>query len=128
MNPPDLKYTKEHEWVKAVSRDMVLMGLTAFAAESLGDVVYLNLPEAGSKLEQFAKLGEVESVKAVSDIFSPVSGEVLERNEEAIQHPEKVNQDPFGAGWLLKLAIKEPSQLNRLLSAQEYDALLAKQA
>ncbi len=128
MNPPELKYTKEHEWVRVVSEGVALVGVTAFAAESLGDVVYLDLPETGTDVEQFAKMGEVESVKAVSDILSPISGEILERNEEAIEHPEKVNEEPYGAGWLVKVSIKDQSQLDSLLTVQEYEAFVAQQA
>ena len=92
-----------------------------------GDVVYLALPEVGVALEQSAKMGEVESVKAVSDMYSPISGEVLERNEEAMEHPEKVNDEPYGAGWLIKISIRDPSQLDSLLTAQEYEAFVAQQ-
>ncbi len=120
-NPKDLKYSKEHEWVRMVSDKEAVIGITAFATESLGDVVFLNLPAVGAEVKQFARAGEVESVKAVSDIFSPVSGKVVERNEAAIKSPEKVNEDPFGRGWLVKLAIKDKAELNKLMSAKEYD-------
>lgn len=120
-NPQDLKYSKEHEWVRMVSDTEAVIGVTAFATESLGDVVFLNLPDVGAEIKQFARAGEVESVKAVSDIFAPVSGKVIERNEDAIQNPEKVNQDPFGQGWLVKLTVKDRSELSKLMSAKEYD-------
>ncbi len=127
MNPPDLRYSKEHEWVRIESEGVAVVGITAFAVEQLGDVVFLDLPEPGSELSQSAKLGEVESVKAVSDIFSPLSGTVLERNEAAIDRPETLNDEPYGQGWLLKVALKDTSQLDNLLTAQQYEEFLASQ-
>ena len=127
MNPPDLRYSKEHEWVRIESDGVAVMGITAFAVEQLGDVVFLDLPEPGTELSQFAKLGEVESVKAVSDLFSPLGGTVLERNEAAIDRPETLNDDAYGQGWLLKVAVKDTSQLDNLLTAQQYEEFLASQ-
>ena len=127
MNPPDLRYSKEHEWVRIESEGVAIVGITAFAVEQLGDVVFLDLPEPGAELSQSAKLGEVESVKAVSDIFSPLSGTVLERNEAAIDRPETLNDEPYGQGWLLKVALKDTSQLDSLLTAQQYEEFLASQ-
>jgi len=128
MNPPDLRYSKEHEWVRREPGNVVVIGITAFAAESLGDVVFLDLPEVGAKVTQFEKLGEIESVKAVSDLFSPVSGSVLERNQAAIEGPELVNESPFGAGWLLRVEVKNASELDKLMSDAEYNSFLASQA
>ena len=128
MNPSDLKYSKEHEWVRIEAEGVALIGITAFATEQLGDVVYIDLPPAGTELKQFDKLGEIESVKAVSDIYSPISGRVIERNEEAIEHPEFVNDEPYGKGWLLKVAVKDASELDTLLSAQAYEELIASEA
>ena len=124
MNPNDRKYSREHEWVKLEGDSVGLMGITHFAQDSLGDVVYLDLPAAGARLEQAAKLGEVESVKAVSELYSPVTGVVVEVNQEAIDHPEIVNEDPYDRGWLLRVEIQDPSELDNLLSADEYDAFL----
>jgi len=101
------------------------VGISHYAQEQLGDIVYLALPPVGSLVRQFEKMGEVESVKAVSDLFSPVSGEVVAVNEEAVEHPELVNQDPYGRGWLIKVALSNPEELEELLTADEYMALIA---
>ncbi|MBI4219238.1 MAG: glycine cleavage system protein GcvH, partial [Chloroflexi bacterium] len=93
--------------------------------DSLGDIVYLNLPAVGTNVKQFQKMGEVESVKAVSDIYSPVSGKVVERNEDALKSPEIVNKEPFGNGWLIKVQLSDPSETDRLLDAASYDKLTA---
>ena len=124
MNPIDRKYSKEHEWVKMEDGSRGLIGITDFAQDHLGDVVFLDLPAAGTRLEQFVKLGEVESVKAVSDIYAPVSCEVLESNQNVIDHPEVVNEDPYGGGWLIRVQVNDPSELDKLLSAEQYDAFL----
>jgi glycine cleavage system H protein len=124
MIPDDRKYSREHEWVKREGGSAALVGITHFAQDQLGDVVYLDLPRAGTHLKQFAKMGEVESVKAVSDIYSPVSGEVLEINQEAIDHPELVNEDPNGRGWLLRVRMQDVAELDKLLTAEQYEALL----
>ena len=124
MNPSDRKYTREHEWIKLEGDSAGLLGITHFAQDSLGDVVYLDLPKAGTRLEQAAKLGEVESVKAVSDLYSPVTAVVVEANQTAIDHPEIVNEDPYDRGWLLRVEIQDLSELDNLLSADEYDAFL----
>jgi glycine cleavage system H protein len=125
--PADLRYTREHEWVRLAEDGTALTGVTHFAQEQLGDVVYLALPEPGTRLAQFAKLGEIESVKAVSELFSPLSGEVLEKNRDVEEHPELVNQDPYGRGWLVKLRAADPRELEELLKAEQYQALLAGQ-
>ena len=124
MNPTDRKYSKEHEWVKMEDGSRGVIGITHFAQDHLGDVVFLDLPAAGTRLQQFVKLGEVESVKAVSDIYAPVSCEVLESNQNVIDHPEVVNEDPYGGGWLIRVQVDDPSQLDNLLTAEQYDAFL----
>ena len=126
-NPQDLGYTKEHEWVRQAPDGTALVGITAFAQEQLGDVVYLDLPTVGSSVTQSAKMGEVESVKSVSDLFSPISGEVLEVNQEAVDHPEVVNQDPYTQGWLIKVRMADPGELQNLLSADRYEQHVAAQ-
>lgn len=125
MNPKDRKYSKEHEWIKPEEGSTGLIGITHYAQDQLGDVVYVDLPPSGTHVDQFAKLGEVESVKAVSDIFSPVSGEVVEVNGDVIDHPELVNEDPFTKGWLLRVEYHDPSELDNLLNAEQYEAYLS---
>ena len=117
--PENLRYTKEHEWVR-VEADLGVVGITHHAQQELGDIVYVDLPKVGAVVEQGKSLGSVESVKAVSDIYSPVSGEVTEVNEVLAQSPEKLNQDPHGAAWLVKIRLSAPDQLKALLSAADY--------
>jgi glycine cleavage system H protein len=124
--PADLRYSKEHEWVR-VEGDIATVGITDHAQEQLGDLVYLDLPKVGTAVHQFEKLGEIESVKAVSDLFSPVSGEVTERNEEAVKSPELVNQDPYGRGWLVRLTLSDGSEVDKLLTAEQYAELVAQE-
>lgn len=123
-SPSDRKYSKEHEWLK-IDGDAAVIGITDYAQDQLGDVVYVDLPDPGTALKQFEKMGEIESVKAVSDLFSPVSGEVLEVNQQVVEKPELANNDPHGAGWLLKVKLADASELEKLLSADEYDAFIA---
>ena len=127
MNPTDLKYSEEHEWVRPEEGDEAVVGITDYAQEQLGDVVYVLLPSEGEQLEQGKKLGEVESVKSVSDIFSPVSGEVIAVNEALSDRPELVNEDPYGKGWIARLRLSDPGQLDGLLSAQQYEEMLAQE-
>ena len=127
MNPPDLKYSEEHEWVRVESDGVCVLGITGFAAESLGDVVFVELPEVGSQLSQFEKMGEIESVKAVSDLYSPITGRVTERNEQVIEEPELVNNGPYESGWLLKVSFSDRSELDNLLTAEQYETFLAAQ-
>ena len=122
MVPADLRYTKDHEWVR-VDGDTATIGVTDFAANQLGDVVFVDLPGAGKAVEQFATFGVVESVKAVSDLYAPVSGEVLEVNEELASNPELVNGDPFGSGWMIKVRIADAGQVAGLLDAAAYEQL-----
>ena len=119
--PEDLRYTKEHEWVRAEG-DVGTVGITDHAQKELGDIVYVDLPKIGAHIEQGKSLGSVESVKAASDIYSPVSGEVIEINETLSQAPEKLNQDPHGAAWLIKLRLSAPNEAKGLLSAADYQA------
>jgi glycine cleavage system H protein len=123
-SPKDRRYSKEDEWVLTVD-GVGTVGITNFAQEQLGDIVYFVLPEPGAQARQSEKMGEVESMKAVSDIYSPVSGEVSEVNQQVVDSPEVVNKDPYGAGWLVKIKLANPAELDNLLSAEEYDARLA---
>ena len=124
MVPTDLHYTKDHEWVR-VDGATATIGITAYAADQLGDIVFVELPDAGRKLEQFATFGVVESVKAVSDLFAPVSGEVLEANADLGASPELVNSDPYKGGWMIRVQLSEPTQVDDLLDAAAYDTLVA---
>jgi glycine cleavage system H protein len=126
-SPDDRKYSKEHEWVKP-DGDTARIGITDYAQEQLGDVVYVDLPEAGSPITQFDKMGEIESVKAVSDLFSPVSGGVLATNHAVVEKPELVNSDPHGEGWLIEVRLKDAAELDNLLFAADYDAFIAAEA
>ena len=119
--PENSRYTKEHEWVRAEG-DVGVIGITHHAQEELGDIVYVDLPKIGAHVEQGKSLGSVESVKAVSDIYSPVSGEVIEVNENLGSTPEKLNQDPHGSAWLVKIRMNAPDQIKSLLSAADYQA------
>ena len=123
-SPAELRYSKEHEWVR-VQGDRAVIGITAHAANELGDVVFVDLPQVGATLKQFAVFGAVESVKAVSDLFSPISGSVLARNEALSAAPESINADPYGSGWLIEIQLGDPAELNLLLDAAGYDQLTA---
>lgn len=124
MIPADLRYTKEHEWVR-VEGDVATVGITSHAADQLGDIVFVELPEPGRTLQQFATFGVVESVKAVSDLFAPVGGEVVEANGGLAAAPEAVNSDPYGAGWMVRVRLADPAQLDALLDPVAYEALVA---
>lgn len=123
MNPTDRYYTKEHEWIRLDDSGIGIIGITDHAQCELGDVVYVELPGVGSTIKSMEKMGEIESVKAVSELFSPVSAEVLEQNEDILDSPEKVNEDPFGSGWLVKVKLTNESELENLMNADEYTAL-----
>ncbi len=123
VSPPELKYTKEHEWVR-VDGDTGTIGITDYAQDQLGDIVFVELPAAGAAISAAQKFGEIESVKAVSELFAPVSGEVTEANDGLADSPESVNDDPYGDGWLVKVRLSDPAQLDRLLSADEYEAFI----
>jgi glycine cleavage system H protein len=122
--PKDLKYTREHEWAKQ-DGDRVRVGITAYAQEQLGDVVFVELPKVGAKVTASKNFGVVESVKAVSDLFAPVSGEVVEVNGELAQKPEIVNQEPYGKGWMLVVKPSSKGEWDQLLTAQQYEELIA---
>jgi glycine cleavage system H protein len=124
MVPTDLRYTKDHEWVR-VEGDEATVGITEYAASQLGDIVFVELPESGKALEQFATFGVVESVKAVSDLFAPIAGEVLEANASLNGTPELLNSDPYGAGWMIRLRVANVEEIDGLLDAAGYDALTA---
>jgi len=124
MVPVELRYTREHEWIR-VEGDEAVIGITQFAADQLGDIVFVELPDAGRSLQRAAAFGVVESVKAVSDLFAPVSGEVSGTNDALAGAPEVVNSDPYGAGWMLRVRLADAGQLDDLLDADAYDALLA---
>ena len=125
--PQDLRYSKEHEWVR-LDGDTATIGITAFAQEQLGDVVFVELPEKGATIRQFASLGVVESVKAASDIYSPISGEVVERNVKVIEKPELVNSSPYQDGWMLRVKLADKGELQKLLSADDYRAHIGETA
>lgn len=121
--PPDLKYSKSHEWVR-VEGQLATIGITDYAQEQLGDIVYIDLPDTGRIIHQDETFGSVESVKAVSELFSPVSGEIVEVNDELADAPETVNEDPYTAGWLIIVRMEDTSELKDLLSASEYETFL----
>ena len=121
MYPDNYRYTKEHEWV-SVEGDVATIGITDHAQEELGDIVYIDLPRPGDAVAAEKTMGSVESVKAVSDIYSPVTGEVVESNEALNDTPEKVNQDPHGAAWMVKVRLSKPDEVNSLMTAAEYVA------
>lgn len=125
MVPKDLRYTKDHEWVR-VAGDEATIGITDYATGQLGDIVFVELPSAGKSIDQFATFGVVESVKAVSDLFAPLTGEVLEANAALAGEPELVNREPYGAGWMLRIRVAEPAQLDELLEPAAYTKLTAK--
>lgn len=121
MYPENFRYTKEHEWVR-VDDGVGVIGITFHAQKELGDIVYVDLPKVGSTVEKGKSIGSVESVKAVSEIFSPVSGEVIEVNETLATAPEKLNQDPHGEAWLVKIKLSAPAEAGELLSAADYQS------
>ena len=123
QRPSDRRYSREHEWV-LLEGATALVGITDYAQTELGDVVFLNLPQVKSSVAQFGKMGEVESVKAVSDLFSPVSGEVVEVNQELLEHPEWVNEEPYGKGWMVRVRVRDRAEISHLMTAQEYTAFV----
>ncbi len=125
MYPRDLRYTKEHEWIR-VEGTRGLVGITYFAQEQLGDVVFVELPKVGTVVEQGKPFGVVESVKTASDLYAPVSGSVVAVNEKLTDQPELVNTDPYGEGWMIEIEMADPSQVNSLLTAEQYEALISK--
>jgi glycine cleavage system H protein len=131
VSPDDRQYTKEHEWIIVEDADSgrALVGITEYAQDQLGDVVYFDLPKAGDNVQHMAKMGEVESVKAVSDLYSPVTGQVIEINTDLIDHPELVNEDPYNKGWIMRITISNSSELDReldsLMSSAEYESYIS---
>ena len=125
--PPDLRYTKEHEWVR-VDDGIGTVGITDYAQDQLGDVVYVDLPSPGKQLSQLAVFGEIESVKAVSELYAPVSGEVVESNGALADKPELINDSPYGEGWLMKLRLGDESEVEKLLTADQYSDLIQREA
>ncbi|GAV23357.1 glycine cleavage system protein GcvH [Carboxydothermus pertinax] len=121
--PKDLKYSREHEWIK-VDGNIGIVGITDFAQKSLGDIVFIELPGVGDEITAGDTFGVVESVKAASDLYAPVSGKVLEVNEEVIDSPQLVNEDPYGKGWMIKVEISNEAELEELLSPEDYEKLL----
>jgi glycine cleavage system H protein len=127
MEPSDRRYSRDHEWVK-VEGERGTVGITDFAQKQLGDVVFLELPEVGKKLKAHERFGTVESVKAVSELFCPVSGEVAEANSGLADKPETVNADPYGAGWMIRLKLADPGEAAGLMDAAQYSEFVAKEA
>lgn len=126
MNPSNLKYHKEHDWAR-IEGDLAVFGVTHYAQESLGDIVYIELPEVGAELTAGASYAEVESVKAVSDVYAPLSGSVVEVNDDVIDAPELLNESPYEDGWLVKVKLSDPSEADALMSAKGYEQMLAEQ-
>ena len=121
--PANLKYTKEHEWI-AIDGDIATIGITDFAQSELGDIVYVEIETVGETLSKDEVFGSVEAVKTVSDLFMPVSGEILELNEDLESNPESVNKDPYGSGWMIKVRATSPSELAELMDAAAYESLI----
>ena len=121
--PEDLRYTAEHEWVRVEPNGVVRVGITDFAQDSLGDIVYVQLPAVGSKVSAGDSFGEVESTKSVSEIYAPVAGQVVARNEAVIDTPDTINTDPYGEGWLVEIQVADPSEVEALLAASAYAEL-----
>ena len=125
--PPDLRYTKEHEWIR--TEDGVgTVGITDYAQDQLGDIVYLDLPETGKQLSQLAVFGEIESVKAVSELYSPVTGEVIEANQALADKPELINDSPYGDGWIMKVRLADESEVDKLLTTEQYSEYIEQEA
>lgn len=121
--PADLKYTKEHEWLK-VEGDVATVGITDYAQGELGDIVFIELPQVGAKLERMKPFGVIEAVKAVSEIFAPISGEVTQVNSKLESEPTTINSDPYQEGWIIKIKVSNPKELDNLFSAEDYKKLL----
>ena len=124
MDPEDRRYTKEHEWVK-IEGDQAVVGITHFAQDQLGDVVYVELPKVGDRVEMMKPFGVIESVKTASDLYAPVTGEVIEVNSSLIDEPQVVNDAPYESGWLIKVRPDNPSEIESLMTAQQYGEMIA---
>ncbi len=125
--PPDLRYTKEHEWVR-VDDGIGTVGITDYAQDQLGDVVYVDLPSPGKQLSQLAVFGEIESVKAVSELYAPISGEVVESNGALADKPELINESPYSEGWLMKLRLGDEGEIEKLLTAEQYSDFIERES
>ena len=125
--PADRRYTKEHEWALLEDDGTVRVGISDFAQHELGDVIYVELPAVGARVTQNEQIGEIESVKAVSDLYTPVGGRVTERNDQLIDNPELVNEGPYESGWMVKIGISDAAELDKLMTAEQYEAFLASQ-
>jgi glycine cleavage system H protein len=123
MYPEDLKYTREHEWAR-IEGDRATMGITHYAQDALGDIVYVDLPAVGATVTAGTQLGEVESTKSVSELYSPVSGTVVQRNDALDKHPEIINEDPYGRGWLVVIEMSDPAEIDQLLDAAAYSKVV----
>ncbi|HEY3060686.1 MAG TPA: glycine cleavage system protein GcvH [Chloroflexota bacterium] len=119
LNPADRRYTTEHEWIKAEG-DHYVVGITAFAQDQLGDIVYVELPKVGDRVEAGNTFGVIESVKTASDLYAPVTGEVIEVNAELVDQPQAVNDDPYTAGWMIKIKVEDPTTVEQLLTSDQY--------
>ena len=126
-NPPDLRYTRKHEWVR-MDGDVGTIGITDYAQDQLGDIVLVDLPEVGARVTYMERFGEIESVKAVSELFAPVTGEVTETNTSLVDSPELVNDEPYDGGWMLRVKLSDPAEVDQLMSAADYDQFLATEA
>jgi glycine cleavage system H protein len=127
MYPSDLKYDKEHEWVR-VEGDVAVIGISHFAQHQLGEVVYVDLPSEGDSVSAGEAFGEIESVKSVSELYSPADGEIVKVNSALSDSPETVNEDPYGEGWMIQIKLADPTQLDTLLAAEEYEAFVSEEA
>lgn len=126
VNPPDLKYHPSHDWAR-VEGDAATLGITAYAQDQLGEVVFFDPPDVGTQVTKDSSYAEIESVKAVSDVIAPLSGEIIEVNEQLSSAPEQVNADPYDAGWLVRIRLSDPAEVDQLLDASGYEELLAQQ-
>ncbi len=126
-SPKDLRYTKEHEWARVDDDGSVVVGITEHATEALGDIVYVEPPALGAEITEGDEFGSVESVKAVSELYAPLDGKVIELNDQLEDSPELVNEDPYGEGWLIRVAPRDPEQLDELMDAGEYDAFVSEE-
>ncbi|GAA3358482.1 MULTISPECIES: glycine cleavage system protein GcvH [Saccharopolyspora] len=124
MAPDGIKYTQEHEWVRRTGDDTARIGITDYAQQQLGDVVFVQLPEVGETVEAGGGIGEVESTKSVSDIYAPLAGEIVARNDKLDQEPELVNSDPFGDGWMIEIKLSDPAAIDGLLSESDYQGII----
>ena len=125
--PENLKYTKEHTWV-SVKKNIATFGITDYAQKELGEIVFIELPEVGSEVTHMSEFGVIESSKTSSDLYAPVSGEVIEVNEELFDNPENINRDPYNDGWMIAVKMSDPSELDLLMSAEEYSEMIAEES